>query len=116
MRDLSILRRGWLKNEISSILSSAHVRIRVILAGKREGRPHSTSGFSENVTEVTETSYEMLKVLLFSMGRKLIIISIMRQIGCYLLQWNNSVNFSGEKSNMRLSQIAPMFWAYVKKL
>ena len=43
------------------------------------------------------------------MGKKLIIISIMRQIGCYLLQRNNSVNFSGEKSNMRLSQIAPMF-------
>ena len=46
------------------------MRTRVILAGKREGRPHSTSGFSENVTEVTETSYEMLKVLLFFDGEK----------------------------------------------
>ena len=35
---------------------------RVILAGKRDNRHHSTTGFSENV-EVTETSYKMLKVL-----------------------------------------------------
>ena len=41
------------------------MRTRVILAGKRDSRRHSTSGFSENVAEVTETSYEMLKVLLF---------------------------------------------------
>lgn len=46
------------------------MRTRVILAGKRDGRPYSTSGFSENVTEVTETSYEMLKVLLFCDGEK----------------------------------------------
>ena len=46
------------------------MRTRVILVGKRDGRPHSTSGFNENVTEVTETSYEMLKVLLFFDGEK----------------------------------------------
>ena len=54
--------------EISSILSSAHVRTRVILAGERDSRRHSTTGFSENVAEVTETSYEMLEVLLFCDG------------------------------------------------
>ena len=46
------------------------MRTRVILAGKRDSRRHSTSGFSENVAEVTETSYEMLKVLLFCDGEK----------------------------------------------
>ena len=46
------------------------MRTRVILAGKRDSRRYSTSGFSENVAEVTETSYEMLKVLLFCDGEK----------------------------------------------
>ena len=46
------------------------MRTRVILAGKRDSRRHSTTGFSENVSELTETSYEMLKVLLFCDGEK----------------------------------------------
>ena len=41
--------------------SSARAWTSVILAGKRDSRHHSTTGFSENV-EVTETSYKMLQV------------------------------------------------------
>ena len=40
--------------------SSERAWTRVILAGKRDNRHHSTTGFSENV-EVTETSYKMLE-------------------------------------------------------
>ena len=46
------------------------MRTRVILAGKCDSHRHSTTGFLENVAEVTETSYEMLEVLLFCDGEK----------------------------------------------
>ena len=36
----------------------------VILAGKRDSRRHSTTGWGKNV-EVEETSYQMLEVLSF---------------------------------------------------
>ena len=42
-----------------SILSSAHARTGVILAGKCDSHRHSTTGFSENV-EVAETSYRKI--------------------------------------------------------
>ena len=45
---------------ISSTLSSARARTE----GKRGGRRHSTTSFSENV-EVAETRYQMLEVLSF---------------------------------------------------
>ena len=47
------------KDEIFSILSIARMNTSVILAGKLDGRRHSTADFSENVI-VAETSYQML--------------------------------------------------------
>ena len=44
--------------EIFSILKSARARARVILAGKRGSRRHSTTRFSENAI-VAGTSYQM---------------------------------------------------------
>ena len=53
------------KDEIFSVLSIARAWTSVILAGKGDsGRRHSTTNFSENVI-VTETSYQVLEVLLF---------------------------------------------------
>ena len=46
------------EDEIFSILSSAQAWTSVILAGKRDSRRHSTTGFSENVV-VAGTSYQM---------------------------------------------------------
>ena len=45
-------------------MSSARAWASVILAGIRDSRRHCTTSFSENV-EVTETKYQMLKVLSF---------------------------------------------------
>ena len=54
--------RFWDKDdyeyEIFSMLSSAHAWASVILAGKRDSRRHSTTGFSENVV-VAEISYQI---------------------------------------------------------
>ena len=55
------------ENEIFPILSSAHARTNVILAGKCVC--HSTSSFSENVV-VAETSYKMLEVLSFCVWKR----------------------------------------------
>ena len=53
---------------IFSILSIAHAWTRIILAGKRDSRRHSTTSFSENVG-VARTSYQMWEVLLFCYRR-----------------------------------------------
>ena len=44
--------------EIFSILIIAHSWISIILAGKHDSRPNSTTSFSENVV-VAGTSYQM---------------------------------------------------------
>ena len=46
------------EHQIFSILSSARAWASVILAGKRDRRHHSTTGFSENVV-VAETIYQI---------------------------------------------------------
>ena len=56
------------ENEIFPILSSAHARTNVILAGKFGSRRQSTTSFSEKVV-VAKTSYQMLEILSFS-GRE----------------------------------------------
>ena len=48
------------KDEIFSILSIARMNTSVILAGKLDGRRHSTADFSENVI-VAKTSYVDVK-------------------------------------------------------
>ena len=55
---------------ILSVLSSVRAWNSVILAGKRDSRRRSTKSFSENVV-VAETSYQMLEVLSFAIGRGL---------------------------------------------
>ena len=47
------------------MLSSAHGRAGVILAGKSDSHRHSTTSFSENIV-VAKTSYQMLGILSFS--------------------------------------------------
>ena len=56
------------ENEIFPILSSAHARTNVILAGKFGSRRQSTTSFSEKVV-VAKTSYQTLEILSFS-GRE----------------------------------------------
>ena len=77
------------RTKFSQYWSSALAWTSVILAGKRNGRRHSTMGLSKNVA-VSEISYQMLEVLSF----------------CNLpSSKNNCANYSGEKSTMRLSGV-----------
>ena len=71
-RDLKILWRGRLRERNYQVMRARDQRI---LAGKRDSRRRSTTGFSENVV-VTETSYQNVRSLSFSIGR-----------GLNLLQW-----------------------------
>ena len=49
------LDHGDYENKIFSTLTSAHALTSVILAGKLHSRPHSTTGFSENVLDLLVT-------------------------------------------------------------
>ena len=66
------------------------MRTSVFLAGKRDCRLHSTTSFRENIV-VAEKRYQMLEVLSFC-----------DQEGLTSLNKNNSANFLGEKSTMKL--------------
>ena len=65
---------------------SARAWTRVILAGKRDNRCHSTTGFSENFL-VAEANYQMLEVLSFLQSWEILTY----------FNKNNRVNFSGKK-------------------
>ena len=65
---------------------SARAWTRVILAGKRDNRCHSTTDFGENLL-VAEANYQMLEVLSFLRSWE-ILTSFNK---------NNRVNFSGKK-------------------
>ena len=68
------------------MLSIAHARNSVILAGKRGSRRHSTTGFSENVV-VAGTSYQLKDEFYhFATGR-----------GLKLQYINNRFNFCDEE-------------------
>ena len=60
--------KGDYEGEFFPILSSAHARTNVILAGEFGSRRQSTTSFSEKVL-VAKTSYQMIEILLFS-GRE----------------------------------------------
>jgi len=66
-RHLTILRRGRLRERNFLNYQVMRARDQRILAGKRDSRRRSTTGFSENVV-VTEKSYQMLEVYHFRSG------------------------------------------------
>ena len=66
-RHLKILRQGRLRERNFLNYQVMRARDQRILAGKRDSRRRSTTGFSENVV-VTETSYQMLEVYHFRSG------------------------------------------------
>ena len=66
-RDLTILRRGRLRERNVLNYQVMRARDQRILAGKRDSRRRSTTRFRENVL-VKETSYQMLEVYHFRSG------------------------------------------------
>ena len=91
------------EDEIFQYQSSARASTTVISAGKRDGRRHSTTSFSENVV-VAKTSYRNVRSYHLRSGE-----------GLTSFNKNNRANFSGEKSEMKLSGVS-IFLAYAKKL
>ena len=85
--------------EIFSIVSSARLWGSVILAGKRGSRRHSTTSFSESVV-VAGTSYQISvsNVRSFSI--------LQSGEGSTSFNNDNSANFSGEKSTMKISGVS----------
>ena len=74
------------------------------MAGKRGGRRHSNTSFSENV-EVAETSYKMLKVLSFCDQERVQPPSLNVTVLTFLVK-NGKMNLSG----------VSIFSEYAKKL
>ena len=97
------------KTKFSQYWSSALAWASVILAGKRNGRRHSTMGLSKNVV-VSEISYQMSEVLSFCNlpSLKITVLTILVK----KVQWGFSGCFCfsefPEKSNKQISQISPL--------
>ena len=81
--------------EIFSIVSNARLWGSVILAGKRGSRRHSTTSFSESVVEAG-TTYQLLRSFSILQSGE----------GSTSFNNDNSANFSGEKSTMKISGVS----------
>ena len=64
------------------------------LAGKRDTRHHSATGFSENVL-VAETSYQMLKFYHIANGKGLLKFPLIKVTVLTILRKKNSMKLSG---------------------
>ena len=76
------------------MLSSAHARTNVILAGRCGSRRQSTTSFSENV-EVAETRYQRLEVLSFCHQERVQPPSLKVTVLTFLVK-NGKMKLSGE--------------------
>ena len=59
------------EKQIFSILISARSLTRVILAGRRDSRRHSTTSFSESVVVAETRSFNLQQFYHFAIGRRL---------------------------------------------
>ena len=59
------------EKQIFSILSSARSLTRVILAGRRDSRRHSTTSFSESVVVAETRSFNLQQFYHFAIGKRL---------------------------------------------
>ena len=97
------------ENQIFSILSSAKAWTSVILAGKRDSRRHSKTGFREN----DQREYRSGGNKLSNVRRFIILIPGEGLTSCSI---NNRTDFFGEKSTMKLSVVSVSLRTRVKTL
>ena len=76
---------GDYESEFFPILSSAHARANVILAGKFGSRRQSTSSFSGKVL-VAKTSYQMIEILLFSGRERALSLSMEISVSTFVVK------------------------------
>ena len=76
---------GDYESEFFPILSSAHGRTNVILAGKFGRRRQSTTSFSEKVL-VVKTSYQMIEISLFSGRERALSLSMEISVSTFVVK------------------------------